>query len=266
MRRPAGPVVAVLAALALLLGLAGCGSDDDGAGSTSGAAATRPELTVFAAASLTDAIGDYARAFGPARVRTSFAGSDQLAAQIRQGLAPDVFASANTTLPDALYGEGLVERPVTFAQNRLVLAVPTGSTKVRSLDDLRSSDVRLAIGSASVPVGAYTRKVLARLPDGQGKAILARAASQEPDVKGVVGKLVEGAVDAGFVYVTDVRAASGKLRAIELPAALKPTGAYGVAVVKGTRHPAQARAFVQGLLRGAGAQALRARGFEPPPS
>ena len=82
-----------------------------------------PDLTVSAAASLKTAITDYGR-FDAATVRASFAGSDELAAQIRQGVQPDVFASANTKLPDELYTEGLVEKPVVFAANELVLAVP----------------------------------------------------------------------------------------------------------------------------------------------
>jgi molybdate transport system substrate-binding protein len=121
------------------------------------------------------------------------------------------------------------------------------------------------MGSASVPIGAYTRKVLAKLPGGQARAILANVRSNEPDVGGVVGKITQGAVDAGFVYVTDVRAADGKLRAIDLPASLQPQVAYGVAVVRGSEHPAQAQAFVNGLLKGQGRAQLHAAGFMGPP-
>ena len=83
-------------------------------------------------------------------------------------------------------------------------------------------------------------------------------------MSGIVGKLTQGAVDAGFVYVTDVAASKGALRAIELPAALQPSVEYGVAVVKGARHREQARRFVAGLLNGAGRRALRAAGFALP--
>ena len=89
--------------------------------------------------------------------------------------------------------------------------------------------------------------------------------SEEPDVAGITGKLTQGAVDAGFLYVSDVRATDGKLKAIELPDDLQPAVAYGVAVVKGAKHPEQAKAFIAGLLDGAGAQALSDAGFEPPP-
>jgi molybdate transport system substrate-binding protein len=145
-----------------------------------------------------------------------------------------------------------------------VLAVPAGS-EITSLNDLAQPKTTIAMGSESVPVGAYTRKVLAGLPAAQRKAILTNVRSNEPDVAGVVGKVATGAVDAGFVYITDVKAAEGKLKAIELPAQLKPTVAYGVAVVKGAKHPGQARAFVNGLLDGAGREALDRAGFLPPP-
>jgi molybdate transport system substrate-binding protein len=241
---------------ALAIGASGCGGDDNSS-----------PLVVSAASSLQDAFTRYGDQFdGGGKARFSFAGSDELAAQIRQGVKPDLFASANTKLPDALFHEGLVEKPTVFAGNRLVLAVPAKSDKVRSLDDLQRSGVSLAIGSASVPIGAYTRTVLGRLPATQNTKILARVRSEEPNVKGIVGKLTQGAVDAGFVYITDVTATKGALKAIDLPAALQPSVAYGVAVVKGARHPAAAREFIAGLLAGPGQQALLKAGFEPPPA
>ena len=218
-----------------------------------------------AATSLKTALTEYGRDFSEAKVRASFAGSDELAAQIRQGVKPDVFASANTTLPEALYKEGLVEKPRVFAANRLVLAVPASGARVSGLADLEKPGVTIAMGSATVPVGSYTRKVLAKLPAGEAKAILANVRSNEPDVGGVVGKVAQGAVDAGFIYVTDVKAAGGELRAIDLPAGLQPQVSYGVAVVKGAKHPTEAKAFVDGLLRGDGRKRLDAAGFLPPP-
>jgi molybdate transport system substrate-binding protein len=248
MRRLVGMTVA------LAIATAGCGSDAKGSASSG-------PLVVSAAASLQASFTSYGRQFGS--VRFSFAGSDQLAAQIRQGVKPDVFASANTTLPDALYADGLVEKPAVFAGNRLVLAVPAKSA-IASLAGVERSGTTLAIGSASVPIGAYTRKVLGRLSPAARKRVLANVRSEEPDVSGIVGKLTQGAVDAGFLYVTDVAASKGRLRAIELPAALQPSVKYEVAVVKGARHPAQARRFVAGLLNGAGRRALQAAGFELP--
>ena len=215
-----------------VLALAGCGSGKD-------------ELRVSAASSLQKAFTAY-----DARPRYSFAGSDQLAAQIRAGARPDVYAAANTELPESLYRAGLVQRPVPFARNRLVLA--TGSARVRSLADAARRGVTVAIGSPTVPVGVYARRGLAGVP--LGRRILANVRSQEPDVAGIVGKLEQGAVDAGFVYATDARAAG--LRAIPLP---RSDVEYAIAIV---RKSAAAQRFVRGLLSGAGRRALLAAGFK----
>lgn len=237
--------------LVLVAALAGCGGGDGGDG----------KLTVSAASSLGNAFAKYEPG-----ARYSFAGSDVLAAQIRAGAKPDVFAAANTKLPAQLFAAGLVERPVVFAGNRLVLAVPARATKVKSLADLEKPGVTIAAGAPSVPVGSYTREVLARLSAARAKRILANIRSNEPDVAGVVGKLTQGAVDAGFVYATDVQAAGGRLTAIQLPPSLQPRVAYAAAVVKGTEHHAEAAKFVSGLLTGVGAAALMTAGFDPPPA
>ena len=246
-RRALGIAIVVL----MLAALWGCG--DDGA----------PTLRVSAAASLKNAFEGYGSSFKDADVSYSFAGSDELAAQIRKGGRPDVFAAANTKLPDQLFDDGLLEKPVPFASNRLVLAVPADGSSVSSLQDLDNDGVRIAAGSPSVPVGSYTRKVLAKLGAQQADGIERNIRSNEPDVSGVVGKVSQGAVDAGFVYVTDVQASGGRLKAIELPARLQPRVVYGAAVVKGTDHPAEARKFIDGLLSGEGRRALEAAGFEP---
>lgn len=252
MRRLAAAFLATV-----VLAVAGCGADDDGA--------RRGELVVSAATSLTTAFERYGEAFDDADVQFSFAGSDELAAQIRSGARPDVFASANTRLPQQLAAEGLVERPRVFTRNTLVLAVPAGDdARVGAIGDLADDGVTLAIGAESVPVGAYTRTVLGRLAAGQRRAILANVRSEEPNVGGIAAKLTQGAVDAGFLYATDVTATNGRLKAIALPARLQPDVAYGVALVTGGANPDAARAFVDGLLDGAGADALRAAGFEAP--
>jgi molybdate transport system substrate-binding protein len=249
----------------LVLTLTGCGSSG-GTGTSAGASAGKSNLTVSAASSLKAAFTKYATQFNQANARYSFGGSDLLAAQIEQGIKPDVFASADTKFPDLLYAKGLVAKPVTFAGNKLVIAVPANSTKVKSLSDLEKPGVTIVIGSAAVPIGAYTRKVLARLGPAESQKILANVRSQEADVSGIVGKLTEGAADAGFTYVTDVKAAKGALKAIPLPASLQPQVAYAVAVIKGSPHQAQAKAFIAGLLNGAGKTDLLQAGFLPPPS
>ncbi|MBV9213733.1 MAG: molybdate ABC transporter substrate-binding protein [Actinobacteria bacterium] len=233
---------------------------------TSPSRAKAHTLTVFAAASLTTAFGAYARDFTTARVHYSFGGSDQLAAQIEHGLKPDVFAAANTQLPERLFAKGLVSRPVRFAANRLVIAVPARAAKVRGIRDLERPGVAIAIGSPTVPIGSYTRAVLARLGPGTRTAILRNVRSQEPDVNGIVGKLTQGAVDAGFTYATDVRATKGALRAIPLPRSAQPVVAYAAAIVSGAAEVPAARAFLSGLLAGPGRHDLQAAGFLPPPA
>jgi molybdate transport system substrate-binding protein len=234
-------------ALALLIALAGCGSDDK-------------TLVVSAASSLTGALTACSKQFDGARVRLSFGGSDELAAQIRQGVKPDVYAAANTKLPDQLAHEGLLDKPAKFATNELVIAVPKES-EIDALDDLTRAGVKVVMGSESVPIGAYTRETLAKLPRGEEDAILAGVRSNEPDVKGIVGKLMQGAADAGFVYVTDVNATDGALEAIELPADLQPTVTYAAGVVNGTEQPAEATTFAHGLVDGPCADALEVAGF-----
>jgi molybdate transport system substrate-binding protein len=245
--------------LAAVLALLACGSDD--ADTTS-----RGEVVVSAATSLKGAFTNYGEQFTQAEAQFSFAGSDELAAQIRAGAKPDVFAAANTKLPEELFDDGLVERPHVFAANRLVLAVPAESTKVRALGDLARSGVTIVIGAPSVPIGSYTRKVLGRLDTATRTRILANVRSNEPDVGGISAKLTQGSADAGLLYVTDVVATNGRLKAIELPSDLQPDVAYGVAVVKGAAHRDAAQAFVAGLLDGPGAGALKRAGFRPPPA
>jgi len=231
------------AALAALVALAGCG----GGGSSE-------QLKVAAASSLTAALTECG---GDAQLE--FGGSDELAAQIRQGVGIDVFAAANMDLPKRLAAEGKAQPPVPFATNKLVIAVPLDS-QIGSIDQLGNAS--LVVGAASVPVGSYTQQVLARLPAPRRAAIEKSIRSEEPDVKSIVGKLVTGAADAGFVYASDV-VASRKLKAIALPAALEPTVVYGISIVHDSDR---SKAFVDSVLHGTCAGALRKAGFGPPPS
>ena len=251
----AGALLAAAAA-ALALSAGGCG-DEDAAGETT----ENGELTVSAAASLTDAFPEYGETI-EGEERFSFAGSDELAAQIRQGATPDVFASANTTYPDELYDEGLVEQPVVFTRNQLVVAVAADS-ELESIDDLAEPGLDVVIGAKGVPVGDYTREVLAGLPQADSEAILDNVRSEESDVKGIVGKLTQGAADAGFVYESDVAAAGDALRAIDLPSDLEPEVSYGIAAVSEAGNPDGAQAFIDGLLAREGQRILEENGFLP---
>ena len=219
-----------------------------------GASAAPPQLTIYAAASLTEVLPRI-----DARERYSFAGSNQLAFQIRQGAPADVYMSASPEFTQELFKDGLVERPHRFCSNKLVLAVPRSNpADLRTVFDLKRKDVKLVIGTPRVPVGAYTRIVLRKLGM---TSVLTKVVSEEPEVKSIVGKVALGQADAGFVYVTDVRASAGRLRAIAIPPWAQPKVHYEVAVVRSSEHRAAARAWVARLSQGRARRLLRASGF-----
>jgi molybdate transport system substrate-binding protein len=256
MRRAA----AALALAALVLGLTACGDDEAGAGNGG------ERLDVAAAASLTQAVKQYAAEFGEAegiRVAPRFAGSDELAAQIRQGVRTDVYLAADDKLPAQLAGEGELEESTLFASNRLVVIVPAGG-QVTDLKGLEGDGIRLALGDPAVPIGRYAREAIEDLPGLDAQRVLANVRTEEPDVKGVVGKVSQGAVDAGIVYRTDARAAGDDLETIEIPQAAQPGIRYAGGVVSGSENAALAARFLDGLLDGAGRAALDEAGFEPP--
>jgi molybdate transport system substrate-binding protein len=220
----------------------------------SAGAAPAPQLTIYAAASLTEVFPRI-----DARERYSFGGSNQLAFQIRQGAPADVFASASPEFSQALFRERLVERPRTFASNRLVLAVPRSNPAgLRTVFDLKRKDVKLVVGTARVPVGSYTRDVLKRLGM---TSVLTKVVSEEPDVKSIVGKVALGQADAGFVYATDVRPVADRVRGIPIPAWAQPKVRYEVAVVAASPNRAAARAWVARLTQARARRMLRAAGF-----
>jgi molybdate transport system substrate-binding protein len=215
-------------------------------------------ITVFAAASLTGVLPKIDA--GP---RYSFAGSDALALQIRNGAPADVFASASPSQPEALYRDGVVLKPRWFATNRLTVIVPRGNpAQIKSVFDLRRSGIKLVIGTATVPIGAYTRRVLSRL--GITAAVLKNVVSQESDVKGIVSKVALGQADAGFVYVTDARAVASDVRTVAIPAWSQPTVRYEIAVVARSSNRAAAQKFVNELLTKRGRRLLAANGFGAP--
>jgi molybdate transport system substrate-binding protein len=214
-------------------------------------------LTVFAAASLATVFPQIAK-----HERYSFAGSNMLAAQIQQGAPADVFASANTKLPEQLYEQGLVEKPVVFTRNELILIVPKSNPAgIHSVYDLRKPGVKLDVGAVGVPVGDYTRVVLHNLGLDD---VLANVVSQETDVREVLAKVALGEADAGFVYLTDAKTVRGKVATIGIRWSAQPIVQYAVAVVKSSPHLAAARAFVKGLLGKTAQAKLRAAGFLAP--
>jgi molybdate transport system substrate-binding protein len=213
---------------------------------------------VLAAASLTEVLPRV-----QPEGRFSFAGSNQLAQQIRQGAPFDVFLSASPQYTQQLYGDGLVRRPVAFATNSLVLIVPRANPqRIRSIDDLpRRTKLRLVVAGPKVPIGLYTREVLQRL---KLLRVLRKAVSLEPDVKGIVGKVALGEADAGFAYRTDVRPVADRVRAIPLPRAAQPTVVYEAAIAARPQSLESAQALLIALLGPDGRRELRAAGFGQP--
>ena len=212
-------------------------------------AAGGPRLTIYAASSLTEVFPRIDR-----RPAFNFAGSNQLALQIRQGAPADIFASAAPNFTQDLYRERRVESPRTFVSNRLVLAIPRSNPAgLSTVFDLRRKRVKLVIGTARVPIGAYTRKVLHNLGM---TSVLSKVVSEEPDAKSIVGKIALGEADAGFVYRTDVQPARRRVRAIEIPARAQPKVRYEIAVLSSSRNTAAARAWVRMTLTNARARRL----------
>lgn len=244
--RSVSAAVKALAALAFATSLlAGCGGSEGD-----------DRLTVYAAASLADVLP----AIDP-DARYSFAGSDELATQIREGAPADVYAAASTRYPDELFDEGLVEAPVVFATNRLVLVVPSDNPAgIDEVADVSRPGTKLVVAAEGVPVGDYTRSVLESLGL---DAALGNVVSNEDDVKGVVAKVSVGEADAGFVYATDAVAAED-IRTIELPEDAQPPIEYAVAVVSSGSDQDAARAFVEKLVGPDGRAALEAAGFGLP--
>jgi molybdate transport system substrate-binding protein len=240
--------LAVAVALALLaIGGANATTNTDASASVSG-------ITVYAAASLTDVFPRIDR--GP---RYSFGSSSTLAAQIEQGAPADVFAAANTAIPDRLFAKGLVQKPVVFTRNRLVLVVPSSNpARVRTVGDLTRPGVKLVIAAAAVPVGDYTLQVLKRL---RLSSALANVVSRESDVRGVLSKVVLGEADAGFVYSTDAKTVARKVKVITIPARAQPNITYAMAVVSASRHKATAARFITEVLSRDAQDKLLAAGF-----
>jgi molybdate transport system substrate-binding protein len=227
----------------LLLPLAACaGGEDEG------------PLTVYAASSLTEVFQEL-----DPEARYNFAGSDELATQIREGGEADVYAAASPRYPGELREEGLVDPPRVFATNRLVLIVPKqNSRNMTAVQDLRGGSPKLVVGAEGVPVGDYTREVLGRMGL---SSILKSVVSEEENTKGVLGKVALGEADAGFVYATDAIAADDDVMTIPIPASVQADVRYPVAVVQGSDQRAEAEQFVELLFSPEGRRALERAGF-----
>ena len=243
------------------------------------AAVSPPVLTVFAAASLTDAFEElgelYRRRHEGGDVRFSFAGSQQLAAQLEHGARADVFASADPRWMGHVQRLGLArERPIVFAHNRLVVVLPRSNPGgIERLQDLARDGVKLVLAAEAVPAGWYSRETLVRLagrpgfaPD-YGRRALANVVSEEENVKGVVAKVQLGEADAGLVYASDVGGEiAGRFRVLDIPEESNVVARYPIVALAASSHPEAARAFIE-LVRGpAGRSILAKHGLVPPPA
>jgi molybdate transport system substrate-binding protein len=226
-----------------------------------GAASATPSratggLTVFAAASLTDVLPaiDGAPAY-------SFGGSNALATQIANGAPADVFASANSSIPAALYQQGLVEKPITFTRNSLVIVVPKSNPAgIHSVYDLTKPGVKLVVANSGVPVGSYTLQILNQMAL---SSVLDNVVSEETDVRSVLSKVQLGQADAGFVYSTDAETEPGQVTVVKLPAWAQPKVTYAMAIVSRSPNKAAAQAFIDKVLGRQGQAVMQQYGFLP---
>jgi len=254
------------------LGLVGCGSDTTGAGSDgnaggtasgSAAASLTGDITVLAAASLTDSFTKLGQQFEAANpgvsVTFSFAGSSALATQITSGAPADVFASASAKNMETVVAAGAASDPQMFAANVMEIAVPPANPgKVTGVDSLAGADVKTALCQPQVPCGATAAKVFANAK------VTVEPVTLEPDVKSVLSKVQLGEVDAGMVYVTDVLAAGDKVKGVEIPADVNASTSYPIATLTKSANAAAAAAFVDYVLSADGAAVLAAAGFQQP--
>ena len=303
MKRPLSLALILILALALVA----CGSSTSaGAGTTTavstaespdasstmasptgeaspGGAATAPKingnLTIFAAASLTEAFTELKSEIEAAnpgtKITLNFAGSSALRTQLLQGAQADAFASADTVNMAPVVQAGDVSgEPSIFAQNRLVIVVPANNPgHVNSVKDLANSGLKLVLAQEQVPVGNYARESLDKLSadptygsDFKAK-VLANLASNELNVKDVLAKVQLGEADAGIVYATDAAAADqSKIKTIDIPDQFNIVAQYPIAVVKSGSNPDGAKAFIDELLSPAGQSIMAKYGFIAPPA
>lgn len=235
-------------------------------------------LTVFAAASLTDAFNQMAKDLETAhpvlKIEFNFAGSQTLVSQLKEGAQADVFASANTTQMTAAVKNGSIEgTPAIFTQNRLTIVVPKDNpAKIASPADLAKAGTKLVLAASSVPVGQYARASVCKMnadaaafgSDFANK-VGANVVSEENDVKAVLAKVQTGEADAGIVYTTDITPSAARdVTQIAIPAAVNIVAKYPIAAVNGGNQEL-ASAFIAYVLGPEGQATLKSFGFEPAP-
>ncbi|MFD9700058.1 molybdate ABC transporter substrate-binding protein [Lentzea sp. NPDC059081] len=260
-RRLCGVVVAAT------LVLAGCGSGGQTSTSpTSGSEAPKVtgDVTVFAAASLTETFTQLGKDFEAAnpgtKVKFNFAGSSALAQQLNQGAPADVFASAApANMKQVTDTKTVTDTPTTFVRNKLAIAVPKGNPgKIAGLADFANADKKIALCAEQVPCGAAAKKVF------EVAKVTPQPDTLEQDVKAVLTKVSLGEVDGALVYKTDVKAAGGKVEGIDFAEADQAVNDYPIAPLAKAPNAAAAKAFVDFVLSDKGKAVLSAAGFVSP--
>lgn len=235
------------------------------------------ELTVFAAASLSEAFSDLGKRFEQAhpgaRVTFNFGGSQQLAQQLGQGARADVFASANQKQIDtaAQTGRLTAEQAQPLAGNRLIVIYAKHNPgNIRILADLANPGVKLVLADQSVPAGQYALEFLdkaagsSEFDPGFKEAVLDNVVSFEENVRAVLSKVMLGEADAGIVYASDVsQEALQQIGVREIPSELNVSADYWIAQLRDSRQPDLAQAFIQYALSTEGQDLLAKYGLLP---
>jgi molybdate transport system substrate-binding protein len=247
-RRRAASLVALACALAACSG-----------GSGSSESTARRAITVFAAASLTDAFEQIATGFsrtGDLDVEFNFLASSDLAAQIIEGAPADVFASADEASMARVIDEGIAAEPVVFAENRLSMAVPAGNPGgIEALDDLEDPDLVVALCNEDCPAGRYAIEVFERA------GVAVEPDSLEADVRGVLTRVGLGEADAGVVYATDI-AADPDVEGVDIPDEINIVATYPIATLEDA--PDEASEFIGYVRSEPGKRILTDYGFGVP--
>jgi molybdate transport system substrate-binding protein len=222
------------------------------------------ELTVFAAASLTESFDAIAKQFQKkypdVDVRFDYDASSNLATQINQGAPADVFASADAdNLQKTIDAGTVTPPPVVFAKNRLEIAVEKGNPKkIKSLADLQRSGLVVVLCADQVPCGKYAAQSLAMA------GVSISPASKEENAKATLSKVSIGEADASIVYVTDVKASKGTASGVKIADKQNVIATYPMGVVKQSQNATAAKAWVQFVESKDGQKTLRKFGFLPP--
>lgn len=273
--------------LLFALGLAACSPQPPAGGPTSapdnliippGTTPTPQEvdLTLFAAASLTEAfteIGEQFQFTHPGvTVLFNFAGSQQLAQQINAGAPADVFASANLQQMQAVIDAGNIAAGSSqvFARNRLVVIIPSGVNWITSLADLAKPGIKLVLAAPEVPLGQYSIEFLAKASADPAfgtayqESVLANVVSYEENVKAVLAKVSLGEADAGIVYISDVSGANAsQVNRLEISDELNVIADYPIAPIADSQFSDTAQALVEYILSPAGQAILQKYQFAP---